>query len=121
MSVIVTDTETGLYKLYMKGADNEVLKRLAPDQDPTEVSNTHSYINKASSVGFRVLLLASKTISKEELEAIEAKIKLIDSTENIHQKQNLFNDFYDEIERDLYLLGATSVEDRLQDKVPETI
>jgi len=27
----------------------------------------------------------------------------------------------DEIERDLYLIGSTAVEDRLQDNVPETI
>jgi len=28
---------------------------------------------------------------------------------------------YDKFERDLVLIGATAVEDRLQDKVPETI
>ena len=40
---------------------------------------------------------------------------------NLAKKVTLVVKFYDEIERDLELIGATIVEDKLQDLVPETI
>ena len=40
---------------------------------------------------------------------------------NLTKKVTLVNKCYDEIERDLELIGATIVEDKLQDLVPETI
>ena len=40
---------------------------------------------------------------------------------NLAKKVTLVNKCYDEIERDLELIGATIVEDKLQDLVPETI
>ena len=40
---------------------------------------------------------------------------------NLAKKVTLVVKFYDEIERDLELIGATIVEDKLKDLVPETI
>ena len=40
---------------------------------------------------------------------------------NLAKKVTLVVKFYDEIERDLELIGATIVEDKLQDLVSETI
>lgn len=37
------------------------------------------------------------------------------------QRDKLLAQIYDRFERNLVLLGATAVEDRLQDNVPETI
>jgi P-type E1-E2 ATPase len=40
---------------------------------------------------------------------------------NLETREEALKDIYDAFERDLVLLGATAVEDRLQDNVPETI
>lgn len=39
----------------------------------------------------------------------------------MQNKDRLLSEAQDEMEQDLILLGATCVEDRLQDRVPETI
>ncbi len=40
---------------------------------------------------------------------------------NIKNRDSELAKVFDKFERDLVLLGATAVEDRLQEKVPETI
>ena len=44
MSVLVTDEEDDQYKLYMKGADSEILKRLSSDQDPNEILKVKNFM-----------------------------------------------------------------------------
>jgi phospholipid-translocating ATPase len=39
----------------------------------------------------------------------------------MHDREARIEEVCDELERDLRLLGATAIEDRLQDGVPETI
>ena len=44
MSVLVTDEEDDQYKLYMKGADSEILKRLSSEQDPNEIIKVKNFM-----------------------------------------------------------------------------
>lgn len=113
MSVLVTDEEDDQYKLYMKGADSEILKRLSSEQDPNEIIKVKNFMHQASLVGFWVLLLAYRVISKEEFEDIWEWILEIEATSNIHVKNTLLSQIYDEIEWNMFLLGGTSVEDWL--------
>lgn len=39
----------------------------------------------------------------------------------MHEREKMVEEVANMIEQNLYLLGATAVEDKLQDKVPETI
>ncbi len=59
----LVEDDNGNYVLYIKGADNVILDRMAPLQNTT-VLNGH--IVEFAKVGLRTLLLAKKLIPKEE-------------------------------------------------------
>lgn len=44
-----------------------------------------------------------------------------EATYALHDREELVDRVSSELERDLHLLGATAIEDKLQDGVPETI
>ena len=76
-------------------------------------------VDKLSCKGYRSLLIGYKIINNFEYEEWNNKLK--NSEMNLSKKQKLIEKLYDEIEQNLELIGATIVEDKLQDKVPETI
>ncbi|CAK90837.1 unnamed protein product (macronuclear) [Paramecium tetraurelia] len=114
MSVIIKDN--GIYKLYIKGADSIIKARLRPDQP--YLGFIQNKLSEFSSIGLRTLLMAMKILSEQEYLAFERQKDALASSEKREQeKEELANN----LEKDLYLLGATAVEDKLQDDVPETI
>ncbi|CAD8148969.1 unnamed protein product [Paramecium pentaurelia] len=114
MSVIIKDN--GIYKLYIKGADSIIKARLKPDQPFLEF--IQNKLSEFSTIGLRTLLMAMKILSEQEYLAFERqKDALASSDKREQEKEELVNN----LEKDLYLLGATAVEDKLQDDVPETI
>ena len=56
---------------------------------------------------------------QQELQLFFEKIE--EAENNLVMRDELLDAIYSDIERNLVLLGATAVEDKLQDKVPETI
>lgn len=126
MSVIFKDLNTGKYLIFMKGADSEVLKLLAKPDDPEIKSNLDkyrekikTYANQFSTRGFRVLLMAFKYISKKEFKTWK---KLYDkAATEIENRESSLAEVAALVEKDLYLIGCTAVEDALQDDVPDTI
>jgi phospholipid-transporting ATPase len=59
-----------------------------------------------------------KVLSNDEYDSIRRKLQSFDSSLD---KAKLVNEFASNIETDFVLLGCTAVEDKLQDKVPQTI
>ena len=51
----------------------------------------------------------------DELEVKKFEFDIVKAEQKLKQKDELLEKVYDEMERDLTLLGATAVEDRLQD------
>jgi phospholipid-translocating ATPase len=87
--------------------------------EPWVMGQTLRHINEFANDGLRTLLHASRYLSEEEYcdwaEAYrEATTSLVDREGRIHQVANL-------IEKQFELIGATAIEDRLQDGVPDTI
>ncbi|KAF8680867.1 Phospholipid-translocating P-type ATPase [Rhizoctonia solani] len=120
MSVIVRkmDPEDRRVFLMCKGADNVIFERLKSGNDSIR-QKTGEDLDYFASEGLRTLCLAYKTISPDEYEAWneryhEAQVALEGREEKIEAVS-------DQIERDLRLLGATAIEDRLQDGVPKAI
>ena len=68
------------------------------------------FLDKASTKGFRTLLMAMKVLTQTEVEAFEAATKSADISKD---KEVLLNELNDAFERGLVLIGATCVEDRL--------
>ena len=108
-----------LIKLYCKGADSIIEERLS-DKTPKNILNQCKYyVNKFSALGFRTLFIAMKILSQEEYDKFSLALK--EAQMSLEDKEQKVAEVYETIEKDLYLLGTTIVEDKLQDLVPETI
>jgi phospholipid-translocating ATPase len=69
--------------------------------------------------GLRTLCLAYKIIPESEYE--EWATRYHDATVALQNREEMIDEVSAELEQDLRLLGATAIEDRLQDGVPGTI
>lgn len=120
MSILFKDPSDGLIKLYCKGADSIIKERLDPKQiDESLSESTDKFLSLASEKGLRTLLFAMKPVDKEECDEFLSKVK--EAEKDVVERDKKLSELYDRFETDLVLLGATAVEDRLQDNVPETI
>ena len=119
MSIIIKDNNN-IIKLYCKGADCEIIKRMSKSSKNNIYSNfTIKSVDKLSCQGYRSLLIAYKIILEDEYNKWNLELK--NSEMNLAKKAKLIDKLYDEMEQNLILIGATIVEDKLQDEVPETI
>ncbi|CDK29912.1 unnamed protein product [Kuraishia capsulata CBS 1993] len=107
----------GTIKLYTKGADTVILERLQ-DENPF-VDVTLKHMEEFAAEGLRTLCIATRIIPEKEYQEWN-KIFQKASTTLVDRSQAL-DDAAELIEKDLFLLGATAIEDKLQDGVPETI
>jgi phospholipid-transporting ATPase len=74
---------------------------------------------QASEKGLRTLWFAIKIL--EESEVHQFHFELERAEQILTQKEERLEKIYSALETDLTLLGATAVEDRLQENVPEVI
>ncbi|ETE68840.1 putative phospholipid-transporting ATPase IC, partial [Ophiophagus hannah] len=116
MSVITRDPN-GAIKLYCKGADTVIFERLHP-RNPNK-QDTEDALNIFANETLRTLCLCYKEISHYEYEAWEKKFMAASLASG--NREAALDKVYEEIEQNLILLGATAIEDKLQDGVPETI
>jgi len=120
MSIVVRDQEDGLVKLYCKGADNVILERLDFKQtDQHLLAQSKAFIRNASTNGLRTLAMGMRVLDDVELASFLLGCE--EAEESLQNKERELEMLYSDIERNLIMLGATAVEDRLQDKVPDTI
>lgn len=136
MSAIVRGPD-GKIKLYCKGADTVILERLAENNPFVEPTLIHLEVcewrmimkherlicirlsQEFASEGLRTLCIAMREIPEEEYERWsqiydKAATTLVNRAEELDKAAEM-------IEQNLFLLGATAIEDRLQDGVPDTI
>ncbi|NXR22559.1 AT8B1 ATPase, partial [Cinclus mexicanus] len=116
MSVIVRES-SGNIRLYCKGADTVIYQRLHPRNLKREA--TEEALDVFANETLRTLCLCYRDISQDEFEVWNKKF-LEASLATSHRDEAL-DKVYEEIEKNLILLGATAIEDKLQDGVPETI
>ncbi len=112
--------EGNLYKLYIKGADSIIEDLLDNNSTPPGVLEKSRYfVNLFSSEGYRTLFLAMRLLTEEEYEDFNYDLSKAQS--EIKNKKKKLEEVYASIERNLTLIGATIVEDKLQENVPEVI
>uniref|UniRef100_A0A8C7Y7R9 Phospholipid-transporting ATPase n=1 Tax=Oryzias sinensis TaxID=183150 RepID=A0A8C7Y7R9_9TELE len=117
MSVIVRNPE-GRIRLYCKGADTVLVERLQPCNQEL-ISITSDHLNEYAADGLRTLALAYRDLSEEEWEAWSESHRFADKATDCREDRLAAT--YDKIEQEMLLLGATAIEDKLQEGVPETI
>ncbi|XP_059648640.1 putative phospholipid-transporting ATPase 9 [Cornus florida] len=118
MSVIVRNDE-GKLLLLCKGADSVLFERLAKNGREYE-EETRDHVNDYADAGLRTLLLAYRELSEEEYKEFNEKFTEAKNSLNA-DRETMIDEVTEEIEKDLILLGATAVEDKLQNGVPECI
>ncbi|XP_039944185.1 phospholipid-transporting ATPase ID isoform X3 [Hirundo rustica] len=117
MSVIVRSPE-GKIRLYCKGADTILLERLHPvNQDLSSITADH--LNEYAGEGLRTLVLAYKDLEESYYRDWSERLHRAGSAPEA--REDHLARLYDEVEHDMMLLGATAIEDKLQQGVPETI
>ena len=116
-TIIVKDR--GIIKVYCKGADSVIEKLLSKKSREEILEQGKKFVDKFSALGFRTLFLAMRILSEEEYQKFNDDLK--EAQMALEDKDEKVNKIYEQIENDLFLIGTTIVEDKLQDKVPETI
>ncbi|XP_033258994.1 phospholipid-transporting ATPase IF isoform X6 [Orcinus orca] len=114
MSVIV-QAPSGEKLLFVKGAESSVL----PECIGGEIEKTRIHVDEFALKGLRTLCMAYREFTPKEYEEIDRH--LFEARTALQQREEKLADVFQFIEKDLILLGATAVEDKLQDKVRETI
>ncbi|XP_059371649.1 phospholipid-transporting ATPase IG-like isoform X1 [Carassius carassius] len=114
MSVIV-QTKSGETLLFCKGADSSIFPRVKPE----EVDRIRMHVERNAMEGYRTLCVAFKQLSAEEYAMAdtglrEARLALQDREEKLIA-------VYNQVEKGMSLIGATAVEDRLQEEAAETM
>ncbi|XP_065880179.1 putative phospholipid-transporting ATPase 9 [Euphorbia lathyris] len=118
MSVIVR-TEEGKLLLLCKGADSIMFERIALNGKEFE-ENTRKHVNDYADAGLRTLILAYRELKEEEYKDFSDKFNAAKMSVSL-DRDTMIDDLAEKMERNLILLGATAVEDKLQDGVPQCI
>ncbi|KAM7280288.1 hypothetical protein ACFE04_007422 [Oxalis oulophora] len=118
MSVIVRN-EDGKILLLSKGADSVMFERLANDGREFE-EQTKEHINEYADAGLRTLIFAHRELDEDGYSRFNEEFT---DAKNLvsADREEMIEEVAEKIEKDLILLGATAVEDKLQNGVPECI
>ena len=118
MSVIVRCPD-GKIILYCKGADSVIYERLTSDHDPVLKEQTQKDMESFANGGLRTLCIAYRYVSEDEYltwsHIYDAATNATKDREEEIDKANAL------LEHSLLILGATALEDKLQEGVPEAI
>ncbi|XP_020805217.1 probable phospholipid-transporting ATPase IF [Drosophila serrata] len=116
MSVILRECQSGTIWLYSKGAENIIFPRCKPSP---RLEQTDEQITKYAKEGLRTLAVARRILTEEELATFEAEYR--NANIQLSNRSELIAKCYEAVEMDLDLLGATALEDALQENVGETL
>uniref|UniRef100_A0A672NDC0 Phospholipid-transporting ATPase n=1 Tax=Sinocyclocheilus grahami TaxID=75366 RepID=A0A672NDC0_SINGR len=116
MSVIVR-TPTGKLRLYCKGADNVIFERLNEASQYNDLTVAH--LEQFATEGLRTLCFAYVDLEEGAYQEWLKEYNRVSTV--LKDRAQKLEECYEVIEKNLLLLGATAIEDRLQAGVPETI
>lgn len=113
MSLVVRK-ENGEVLLLIKGADNVMMER-ASKPDP----NLLKQLDDCSRKGLRCLVIGRRKLNESEVQGWLQEHARAEASMNDREK--LLDALGERIEKNLEILGATAIEDKLQENVGETI
>ncbi|WZZ35340.1 hypothetical protein YC2023_018741 [Brassica napus] len=102
--------------LLSKGADESILPYACAGQQTRTITEA---VEHYAQLGLRTLCLAWREL--EEDEYLEWLVKFKEASSVLVDREWRIAEVCQRLEHDLYILGVTAIEDRLQDGVPETI
>ncbi|XP_071314005.1 phospholipid-transporting ATPase VD isoform X2 [Trachinotus anak] len=126
MSVLVRHPITKEYVLYTKGADYAIMELLGTPyaehlsgRQKNIAADTQHHIDCYAKEGLRTLCFTKKVVSDKAYESWSVNRQR--ALAAIDNREELIMDTAGQLETNLSLLGATGIEDRLQESVPDTI
>lgn len=118
MSVIVRRESDGQLLMLAKGADSIMFERARPGQDEIKQA-TDAALEEFANKGLRTLCLGGKELSGQFYD--DWSHRFHEASVSIQEREEKMEALASELEKDFDLYGATAIEDKLQDGVPETI
>ncbi|XP_074846632.1 phospholipid-transporting ATPase IH isoform X6 [Carettochelys insculpta] len=106
MSVIVRSMAGDIF-LFCKGADSSIFPRVTEGK----IDQIRSRVERNAVEGLRTLCVAYKKFTQKEYDSVCRLLQ--DAKLALHDRDKKLAEAYEQIERDLILLGATAVEDQL--------
>ncbi|KAH9822366.1 putative aminophospholipid translocase [Melampsora americana] len=110
----------GKIRLICKGADSIIMSRLRSDHDIESKNRTNVDLEAFATAGLRTLLIGSREVAEEEYLKFDLEFSRA-SEMGGKEREEAIEKVADEFERGLEILGATALEDKLQEGVPEAI
>uniref|UniRef100_A0A8C6NJ18 Phospholipid-transporting ATPase n=1 Tax=Nothobranchius furzeri TaxID=105023 RepID=A0A8C6NJ18_NOTFU len=114
MSVIVR-SGSGEMLLFCKGADSSIFPRVRQE----EVERIRLHVERNATEGYRTLCVAYKRLSEEEYAQADAGLR--EARLALQDREEKLLAVYNQVETGMSLIGATAVEDRLQEEAAETM
>ena len=119
MSIIVKDKDDKIW-LYCKGADNIIFSRSDKVlKNGKDVSFLEKAVDNFAVQGLRTLVLARKKITQLEYSKFSEEYEK--AMNDLNNREKKIKILQSEFENGLQVIGATVIEDKLQDQVPESI
>ncbi|KAJ3522698.1 hypothetical protein NM208_g12749 [Fusarium decemcellulare] len=109
----------GRIVLFCKGADSVIYARLKKGEQKELRKETAEHLEMFAREGLRTLCIAHKEVSEQEYRAWKKEHDAAASA--LEEREEKLEAVAELIEQDLFLIGGTAIEDRLQDGVPDTI
>ncbi|AIN96005.1 phospholipid transporting ATPase-like protein, putative [Leishmania panamensis] len=117
----VLSSKPGKYLLLVKGADSSMIGivNMQKRANVRAKDKMQKELDAMSQLGLRTLILGQRYLSEEEVREWlpifnNAQCAMQDRSEKLHEAYAL-------LERDIDIVGATAVEDKLQEEVPQTL
>ncbi|EDV24838.1 uncharacterized protein TRIADDRAFT_25047, partial [Trichoplax adhaerens] len=117
MSVIVRCPD-GKIKLYCKGADSVIYARLHAGGSPF-ADQTSDQLREFAVDGLRTLCFGMRELTESQFSEWNEMFKQASTA--MEDRDSKIDEAAELIEKELYLIGASAIEDKLQEYVPETI
>ena len=122
-TIIVKDLQNNIIKLYSKGSDTKIFERINQYSKENILKITKNHVDNFARRGLRILCFSFKLIPENEYN--EWLLNYNKIKENIkiekEEKEKQLENAVEEIEKDCFLLGATALEDQLQDNIENDI
>ncbi|CAH1451304.1 unnamed protein product [Lactuca virosa] len=118
MSVILGFPDNSV-KVFVKGADTTLFNVIDKSMDSDIVKATKSHLHSYSSVGLRTLVMGIRELNSHEFNQWRSSYE--SATSALMGRARLLKKVAINLETNLNILGASGIEDKLQEGVPEAI
>lgn len=106
-------------KVFVKGADTSMFSIIDRSQNLNMLNATDAHLQTYSSKGLRTLVVGTRELSSSEFEQWQSSYEVASTA--LLGRVSLLRKVANNVEHHLSILGASGIEDKLQQGVPEAI